>query len=193
MAIMKAVAAQILRWLLSNISRIILDATAIIVGTLALTWCSPSVTNNIDFLPASPANVAAPQATPIPTATSTPIPELVRDLNAAKAIPNSTEKNYGLRSVAQIAVRAGNYAIAIEAGASSPSSIEKARTLSFVALCAVEDERIDMAYKAADEISISAEKSRVIREILSAVNRRPSVPDSFYDQNSRECFGALLE
>ena len=140
--------------------------------------------------------VVAPSAqSASPTPILSPEFESLEDfLRYAKSIPVPSERDQGLRTVAEFAVREGDYATAIEAGAYSPSSHEGAKTLSFVALCAAEEGLYETAYQTASKVRISAVESKVKREILNLRNRRSSdVAPSIDDRDVTHCFHQLLD
>lgn len=116
-----------------------------------------------------------PTPTMMPAPTSTPIPQLTRMLNSAKAIPYEAKRVLGLRSVAEAAIKNGNYEIAIEAAVFTPRGyyLEQAKTLTFVARCAYGEGLFKIAYSAARKITHDSHRSDVINEILNVEKMWP--------------------
>ena len=154
------------------------------LGVLSLPWSSEQPER-----PTPLSQSANPIATPLPE-----FENLEDFLRYAKSIPNTLERDLGLRTVAEIAVREGRYDIAIQAGESTHYSPQEARTLSFVALCAASEGLYEEAHSAASKIYLSLEQSKATRGILNIRNRRPStLGPSIDDRDVSHCFKMLLE
>lgn len=96
--------------------------------------------------------ITRPSMSPIPKATSTPVPSLEEMLKAAQSVKTRSERDQALRIVAETAVKKGNYEVAIKAGAESPNYDARSKTLTFVALCAAKEGLFQLAVEAADKI-----------------------------------------
>ena len=142
-----------------------------------------------------PKPLAHPVQSSFPTATPFPEFEDLEDfLRYAKSIPDTLERDLGLRTLAEIAVRETNYDIAIRAGEATYDTEIEARTLSFVALCAAGEGLWERANQAASKIYLPYAESKAKRGILNLRSRRTSVLNpSIDDRDVSHCFMMLLE
>ena len=118
---------------------------------------------DISSLPQS----ASPKAEAIRiVAKSDPTPDLNAMFDSAVSIPIPVERDKALRTVAEAAVRRGEYEIAIRAGDHSYYRSNKSETLSFVAISAAGQGLFQVADKAASKISLLSDRSEVKNKII---------------------------
>ena len=124
-----------------------------------------------------------------PTASSTPVPPLDKQLEEALTISGNAARDSALFIVAQDAVINMDYWTAIRAADASPSSASEAQSLSFVARCAIEDGNYDMAAEAAARIGSSAARNQMQLEVIAERKAASSAQTSYDgDRENMICF-----